>query len=567
MFLALLSSAHAFVLEEAARWDAPAAPRALVYVARAEGPRLAILGADALRVVDRDTGVAVAEVALGGDALLARDPDGDGEVELWVCAATGLWRVGWTDDTLDAPVRAGEAACGSLVEVPGGLVTAGEAVARWVDDGAGGVTGPEDLGFDTLDGAPLLAWDGTRLAATTLDGTEVQVLDTLGISRLAAGGAVGGLGVVDGGLAWTLPELHLLAWADGDDHPLQPGPGVFLPVDMDGDAALDLVVLHPDEGWLGVLLAGEALEVLGAAAEGAVGLSAVDADGGGCAEVAWLDPAADSVRIVVVADCLDTRDTDGDGWSVDAGDCDDTNGDVHPEATDVCNGIDDDCDGVADLAGLRIDGPTQVDEGGVFELVATADGCGVDVAWTVPALGTYRCDREGERLACEAFDDERVGITAALLDADGVELATASHRLTILNVAPELASSGGGCGGALISTGESVVHPGERYEEQIDVFEPGDDTVRFSGRGLPPGLTISEGGFVVYEVDDQLGTFTPTLRLADEDGGETEHTVTIHVEPEPEGCGSSSGNLCCGGSSAALLMGLSTLLARRRRDA
>jgi len=41
-------------------------------------------------------------------------------------------------------------------------------------------------------------------------------------------------------------------------------------------------------------------------------------------------------------------DDDGDGWSVERGDCDDTDPERHPEADEVCNRIDDDCDGTTD---------------------------------------------------------------------------------------------------------------------------------------------------------------------------------------------------------------------------
>jgi len=42
------------------------------------------------------------------------------------------------------------------------------------------------------------------------------------------------------------------------------------------------------------------------------------------------------------------HDDDGDGWSELQGDCDDTNIDIHPGATELANGVDDDCDGVID---------------------------------------------------------------------------------------------------------------------------------------------------------------------------------------------------------------------------
>lgn len=41
-------------------------------------------------------------------------------------------------------------------------------------------------------------------------------------------------------------------------------------------------------------------------------------------------------------------DEDGDGFSVEDGDCDDTDSAIYPGAEELCNGLDDDCDGVVD---------------------------------------------------------------------------------------------------------------------------------------------------------------------------------------------------------------------------
>lgn len=41
-------------------------------------------------------------------------------------------------------------------------------------------------------------------------------------------------------------------------------------------------------------------------------------------------------------------DQDGDGFTLGQGDCDDTNANIYPGAVEVCNGIDDDCDGIVD---------------------------------------------------------------------------------------------------------------------------------------------------------------------------------------------------------------------------
>jgi N-acetylneuraminic acid mutarotase len=51
----------------------------------------------------------------------------------------------------------------------------------------------------------------------------------------------------------------------------------------------------------------------------------------------------------------DPYDHDGDGYAPDQGDCDDTNSLVHPGASEICNGIDDNCDGQIDWDAQGID--------------------------------------------------------------------------------------------------------------------------------------------------------------------------------------------------------------------
>ena len=48
------------------------------------------------------------------------------------------------------------------------------------------------------------------------------------------------------------------------------------------------------------------------------------------------------------------EDADGDGFSICAGDCDDTNADIHPDVPELCNDIDDNCD-------ESTDGPDSID--------------------------------------------------------------------------------------------------------------------------------------------------------------------------------------------------------------
>lgn len=73
---------------------------------------------------------------------------------------------------------------------------------------------------------------------------------------------------------------------------------------------------------------------------------------GGLVDSGLDDPtpaSGDSDPAVVDSDDTDPvdprlTDDDNDGYSEDAGDCDDTNSAIHPGAEDVCNRVDDDCD-------------------------------------------------------------------------------------------------------------------------------------------------------------------------------------------------------------------------------
>jgi hypothetical protein len=49
-----------------------------------------------------------------------------------------------------------------------------------------------------------------------------------------------------------------------------------------------------------------------------------------------------------IAGAAPCTDADGDGFCVDDGDCNDGNSNINPDAAEQCNGIDDDCDDVAD---------------------------------------------------------------------------------------------------------------------------------------------------------------------------------------------------------------------------
>ncbi len=100
-------------------------------------------------------------------------------------------------------------------------------------------------------------------------------------------------------------------------------------------------------------------------------------------------------------------DNDGDGFNA-TDDCDDTNPEVYPGALEVCNGIDDDCDGVVDEGNPDADGVPMVD---IFcnddpdGICGVADGAGRCVCTKVTPttqLDTGRVMCVGEDLSARA---------------------------------------------------------------------------------------------------------------------------------------------------------------------
>ncbi len=89
-------------------------------------------------------------------------------------------------------------------------------------------------------------------------------------------------------------------------------------------------------------------------------------------------------------------DDDGDGWTENQGDCDDTDSSVHPTAPEVLNDVDDDCDGTVDEGTVGYD-----DDGDTWtELDGDCDDADAD---TYPGA-TEQCD--GTDNDCDGTVDE-----------------------------------------------------------------------------------------------------------------------------------------------------------------
>jgi hypothetical protein len=131
-------------------------------------------------------------------------------------------------------------------------------------------------------------------------------------------------------------------------------------------------------------------------------LTATDADG---------NQTIDSVAVTVTDP--GSIDADADGWSVNAGDCDDADGSVHPGTVDLCgNAVDDDCSGFVDDKDL--DSDLHVDDAcdGTNTSLLPADDCDDSSAATHPGAPE---SLDGEDNDCDGAVDD--GTTA--FDNDG----------------------------------------------------------------------------------------------------------------------------------------------------
>jgi len=128
-------------------------------------------------------------------------------------------------------------------------------------------------------------------------------------------------------------------------------------------------------------------------------------------------------------DCTNQQDLDGDGWSVLAGDCNDENPDIHPDAAEVCDLVDNDCDGEID-EGVVVESFPDSDADGFGNDTMASAGCEVPDGFV---LTPGDCDDENPEVNPEAdevcdfvdndcngeIDDGVVVISFPDSDADG----------------------------------------------------------------------------------------------------------------------------------------------------
>jgi len=129
-------------------------------------------------------------------------------------------------------------------------------------------------------------------------------------------------------------------------------------------------------------------------------------------------------------DTADSVDQDGDGWTVDDGDCDDTNPDVHPGAEETCDGVDSDCDGFIDEGCQECD----LEVPGDHHLIQGAIDMAVDGVTICVAPGTYfeTIDFGGKAVHLLGVEGATETIIDADLDGEVVRFTNAEGPDTVL---------------------------------------------------------------------------------------------------------------------------------------
>lgn len=280
-----------------------------------------------------------------------------------------------------------------------------------------------------------------------------------------------------------------------------------------------------------------------------------DCDGG---ELCWSDVDDDGYGgSTIPTDDDDCRDS---GESTSGGDCDDENEEVNPEAVEICNGLDDDCEGTADqlaeAAWADVDGDGFGDETG-----STLDACAAENF----VDNDEDCDdndasiRPGVVEICDGRDTDCNGRATDEEDTDGDDLPDCEDD----------DDDGDG-----LSDASEEMNGTDPRSADTD----GDGLTDAEEESLGTGATTSDSDGDGLNDGDELTVGTDPL-VADTDGDGVNDGDEVATGSDPldgpfaagdSGAtpkGDDGGGCSCGdGDTSALLFGLGLgLLARRRR--
>ncbi len=175
--------------------------------------------------------------------------------------------------------------------------------------------------------------------------------------------------------------------------------------------------------------------------------------------------------------CPDTSsaciDQDEDGYTRDV-DCEDQDPEIHPDATEICDGVDNDCDGLSDLADPDLVGDDvymDADGDGSGEGDQTVKGCagerpyvtvGGDCADDDPAIHPGVEDPcDGVDQDCDGGTDEDAEFSAWFLDADEDGYGDPDERVEACDTPDGRVTNDEDC-----DDGDAEIHP--RAHEEYD---------------------------------------------------------------------------------------------------
>ncbi len=157
-----------------------------------------------------------------------------------------------------------------------------------------------------------------------------------------------------------------------------------------------------------------------------------------------------------------------EGWVAEAGDCDDEDPAIHPGADELCNEVDDDCDGAIDEAGaldgtwyLDADGDGFGDEGSAIYQCEEPEGAiaiGGDCDDEDPAIhpgAEERCDGIDNDCDGAIDEDDAVDASTWYLDADGDGFGDPASTTTACGEPSGYADDSSDC-----DDGDAAVFPG-----------------------------------------------------------------------------------------------------------
>ncbi len=483
---------------------------------------------------------------------------------LWLCSAGTLWT--WTG----APATDTAVPCERIAARDDRAVTLGDPTATTLQLLTADGSDVADLGVvpdrfavapESESGAPV-AWSYTGESLFTQH-------DSFGDSTFPAGAPITALGW--GAADWivgTTSGFHELA--GGLHATLTVAPTQVGTADFDADGVTEIWAF--DGTTLTVVSASGAVTLPITADSVAI----ADLDGDRCADVVGIRASDASILTVSVTDCPGAVDADGDGYlpyGTGAIDCDDTSADVYPGAPELCDGLDNDCDGQIDEVNtISLDTPS-ASEGTLFSWTATTDGCadtetGTTI-WDWQFIGLGACQGNNASASCLSLDngDETANLTVTLPDHSTI---TASSTVAVANVAPYLADSSIDWGTHTeAALNELDLAAGEVYTVQLIAADPGTDTVTFSTSDSGDPVTLTSDGLMTVTAGSASSLFEYTVVLTDDDGGTSNHVFTIRVAGSDDTGSSSttdSGNsgLCCSLTPVAgISLGLLFLLRKR----